>query len=102
MVSPSRLEPRALQDVCDENRRKTKRTDNFVRAGGARVHQQHIHYITSNSIMIVIPNLPSLALKIQMRATIAIQTKCDEFELGMRNRNKWIFAKTTSPMNSDI
>ena len=52
--------------------------------------------------MIVIPNLPSLALKIQMRATIAIQTKCDEFELGMRNRNKWIFAKTISPMNSDI
>ena len=34
----------------------------------------------------VIQNLPSLALKIQMRVSVAIQTNGDEFELCMRKR----------------
>ena len=60
--------------VC-KNPQKTKKADNFVRAWGVRMHLQHVHYIASHSIMIVIQNLPSLALKIQMRASVAIQTK---------------------------
>ena len=61
--------------VCDTNPRKTKRTDNFDRVGGARMHLQHVHYIASHSIMMVIQNLSSLALKIQMHVSVAIQTK---------------------------
>ena len=39
------------------------------------MHLQHVHYVASHSITMVIQNIPSLAQKIQMHPSVAVQTK---------------------------
>ena len=56
---------------CKEN----KINKQFARFGGALVYLKHVHYIVSHSTIMVCQNLPPLALKIQMRASVAIKRK---------------------------